>query len=48
MDGTVWTDSDIIQLLTAPTEGDDVIYGGIGDDTLRPQLNASWSVKQAA
>ena len=35
MDGTVWIDSDILRETFAPTEGDDLIYGGSGDDNLR-------------
>jgi hypothetical protein len=34
MDGTVWTDSDIIREVYAPTDGDDTIYGGIENDEL--------------
>ena len=34
MDGTVWTDSDIILDAYTPTDGDDTIYGGQGDDDL--------------
>jgi Ca2+-binding RTX toxin-like protein len=34
MDGTVWTDSDIIRQVYAPTDGDDTIYGGIENDNL--------------
>ncbi|MEW6350716.1 MAG: calcium-binding protein, partial [Thermodesulfobacteriota bacterium] len=34
MDGTVWTDSDIIREAFAPTENDDVLYGGIGPDEI--------------
>ena len=34
MDGTVWTDSDILIKLFTASDGDDVIYGGIGDDVI--------------
>jgi len=34
MDGTVWTDSDMIRMAYSPTEGDDIIYGGIAIDDL--------------
>lgn len=42
MDGTVWTDSDIIRNIYAPTEYDDVVYGGIGDDTLNGLGGNDW------
>jgi Ca2+-binding RTX toxin-like protein len=34
MDGTVWTDSDILQQTLSPTEGDDVIYGDNRDNII--------------
>jgi len=34
MDGTVWTDSDIMREAYRPTEGPDTIFGGHGDDIL--------------
>jgi len=34
MDGTVWTDSDMILDAFAPTHGDDIIYGGSANDDL--------------
>lgn len=34
MDGTVWTDTDMIAKAYAPTEDDDVIYGSSEDDNL--------------
>ena len=34
MDGTVWTDTDMIQMAYSPTDGDDVIYGGSENDAL--------------
>jgi len=34
MDGTLWTHDDILLQIVAPTEGDDIIYGGAGDDLI--------------
>lgn len=34
MDGTTWTEDDIILQTSIPTEGDDIIYGTDGNDTL--------------
>ena len=34
MDGTVWTEDDIVTKVYAPTEGDDVIYGSSENDDL--------------
>ncbi|MBM4329357.1 MAG: hypothetical protein FJ118_19610 [Deltaproteobacteria bacterium] len=34
MDGAVWTHDDILLQIVAPTEGDDIIYGGAGDDAI--------------
>jgi Ca2+-binding RTX toxin-like protein len=35
MDGTTWTDSDMIRIAYTPTEGDDLIYGSPESDDLR-------------
>jgi len=34
MDGTLWTHDDILVEIVKPSEGDDVIYGGPGDDSI--------------
>jgi Ca2+-binding RTX toxin-like protein len=34
MDGTVWTDSDMLREMFTPTQGSDWIIGGFGDDIL--------------
>jgi len=34
MDGTVWTHDDILVEIVKPSEGDDAIYGGTGDDLI--------------
>ena len=34
MDGTVWAESDILSKVDAPSNGDDLLYGGTGDDNI--------------
>ncbi|AFM26137.1 calcium-binding protein [Desulfomonile tiedjei] len=35
MDGTIWTQDDILQASYAATDGDDALYGGLGADEIR-------------
>jgi len=42
MDGTVWTDSDMINATQAPTEANDVLVGGSGDDTISALGGNDW------